>query len=485
MLLRLLPHALAPAGAILALVATPALAQRNAGILEGDHFRVIPHLGSTSDALREELVLAALESAEAAWVHATAVYGLDPESSAQGPLRIHLYRERAAFDDACFRCEGRTWPNNSGLTSGNWGIALIHLGRGLPDAALAAVGLTDADRELVAHEATHLLGSHLAAGYAAHPSWLTEGVAEWVAQRSTLDESGDEAPRPTIDSRQAHLQELLSRGELPGLWSLLRDELDELDTYRRYALNGSFVGFLLAGSDSRALQRVLRETRADTEPGEVLRLFLSGLGEGSLDGLEQRFRRSLLQSTPSWSLGSGVLQSAGADGWWQLAPQNEPAVAWRLPAVAEGDYQLTGRFSLSPGATQRLEVRLGRTLAIETLRGAPRHWDERYLSVSFEAHGVSVRAHEDWRKGGRSSRSAEELAQAPLSIGHAEAHAFRISVRGERLTVQLDGQPLLEARLTGHSSAGQSSAGQSSAGQWGLAAGPGSFGRWSDLRLVR
>lgn len=471
----LLPHALAPVGALLALISTPALAQRNAGILEGDHFRVIPHLGSTSDALREELVLAALETAEAAWLHASEVYGLDPESSAQGPLRIHLYRERAAFDDACFRCEGHTWPNNSGLTSGRWGIALIHLGRGLPDEALAAVGLTDADRELVAHEATHLLGSHLAAGYAAHPSWLTEGVAEWVARRSTLDESGGENPRPTIDSRQAHLRELLIRGELPGLWSLLRDELDELDTYRRYALNGSFVGFLLAGPDSKALERVLRETSADAEAGQVRRLFLSGLGEDSLEGLEQRFRQSLLQCAPSWYLGSGVLQSAGADAWWQLAPQNEPAVAWRLPAVEQDDYQLTGSFTLSPGAGQRLAVRLGRSFEIETVAAAPSHWDERFLTVSFEAQGVSVRAHENWRKPGHLRRSARELARAPISIRPGDPCTFRITVRQGRLTVQLDGQPLLEARLADHRTAGQ----------WGLAAGPGSFGRWKDLRLVR
>ena len=285
----------------------------------------------------------------------------------------------------------------------------------------------------------------------------------------------DEQRRPTVDSRQAHLRELLTRGELPGLWALLRDELDELDTYRRYALTGSFVGFLLAGSDRQALERVLQETSADAEPGEVRRLFLSGLGKSSLEGLEQRFRQGLLQSAPSWTLESGVLQSDGPDGWWQLAPQNEPAVAWRLPAVAEGDYQLTGSFTLSPGAGQRLEVRLGRSFEIETLTAAARHWDERYLTVNFEPDGVSVRAHENWRKGGRSSRSARELAQAPISIGPDDPHPFRITVRRERLTVQLDGEPLLEARLTDHSTVGQ----------WGLGAGPGSFGRWGDLRLVR
>ncbi|MEE8467073.1 MAG: hypothetical protein V3T22_01375, partial [Planctomycetota bacterium] len=89
--------------------------------------------------------------------------------------------------------------------------------------------------------------------------------------------------------------------------------------------------------------------------------------------------------------------------------------------------------------------------------------------------GVSVRAHENWRKAGRSSRRAEELARAPISIGAAAAHVFRITVRHGRLTVQLDGQPQLEALLADHRTAGQ----------WGLAAGPGSFGRWRELRLVR
>jgi len=483
----LLPHGLTPVGACLALITTPAFAQRDAGIRMGDHFRVIPHLGAVSEALTEELVLAALETAEAAWVHASEVYGLDPAAATEGPLRIHLYRDRAAFDDACFRCEGSTWPNNSGLTSGTWGIALVLLGRGLSDEALAAVGLTDADRELVAHEATHLLGSHLAPGYGAHPSWLTEGLAEWVAERTTL-ETSDEGRRPTIDSRQAHLVELLALGRLPGLWDLLRDELDELDTYRRYALYGSFVGFLLSGADSYALERVLRETSPDAEPGEVRRLFLSGLGEDSLDGLERRFRESLLRSTPSWTLGSGVLQSDGADGWWQLASQYESAVAWRLPAVdTEGDYQLTGSFTLSPGDEQRLEVRLGHRGQTEIGTGTgtetgtgkgngnDRHWVERYLTVSFEPDGVTVRDHEHWRDGGWTSRGAGELAQAPTSIEAGEPHSFHITVQGRRLTVHLDDERLLEARLTEHTTAGR----------WGLGAGPGSFGRWANLRLVR
>jgi len=475
------PHAFAPAAALLALATAPAfatapaLAQRDAGIREGDHFRIIPHLGAGPAGLTGELVLAALETAEATWVHAAGVYGFDPEDAVPGPLRIHLYRDRAAFDDACFRCEGRTWPNNSGLTSGNWGIALILLGRGLSDAALSAVGLTDADRELVAHEATHLLGSHMAPGYAAHPAWLTEGVAEWVALRVARGEGPSGTVRPTIDSRLAHLKELLSRDEFPRLWALLRDELDDLDTYRRYALYGAFVQFLLTGSDAARLERVLCSTPASAEPGEVRRLFLSGLGEDALEELEQRFLASLQQSTPRWALGAGVLQADGRDRWWQLAPEHEPAVAWRLPAVEEGDYSLTGNFSLSPGARQRLEVRLGRGLELGRLSAGTRSWKEHYLAVTFGPADVRVGAY--WNRGepGLTSRGGKELARTTVSLEPGTQHAFRIMARGGRLLVQLDGEPQLEVGLGEHSALGQ----------WGVSAAPGSFGRWAHLRLVR
>ena len=301
----------------------PALGQRQRddGVREGDVFRIVPHFAN-GGALAEE----ALAAAEASWEHALEAYGVEAQPGRER-LRIHLYRSRAEFNDACFRCEGRTWPSHSGLTSGQWGIALVLCGSGLGDEAVRALGLTDHDRELVAHEAAHLIGNAYVPGYAHYPAWLAEGLAESVAVRTFAGEQG----RPSIDSRSAWLQELAAQGRLPAIEDVIAGDLEDLEPYHEYALLGLLFEHLKGGELERLRQ--LQQELIERPWAKVRSVWLDAL---DLERIGAGFSERLAARQPRWAIGGGSRD-----------------------ALAGGRYGTSVRGSLARGRARRCAVHPG------------------------------------------------------------------------------------------------------------------------------
>ena len=416
----------------------PALGQRQRddGVREGDVFRIVPHFAN-GGALAE----AALAAAEASWEHALEAYGVEAQPGRER-LRIHLYRSRAEFNDACFRCEGRTWPSHSGLTSGQWGIALVLCGSGLGDEAVRALGLTDHDRELVAHEAAHLIGNAYVPGYAHYPAWLAEGLAESVAVRTFAGEQG----RPSIDSRSAWLQELAAQGRLPAIEDVIAGDLEDLEPYHEYALLGLLFEHLKGGELERLRQ--LQQELIERPWAKVRSVWLDAL---DLERIGAGFSERLAARQPRWAIGGGSLERDGTR-WLVVATERASAAAWRVDGPVAAPFTLGALVSPGKGA---VELRVGRRV----VQGAE-HWVETFLSVVVEAQGVSVERVKRQGSGKEVEETSEVLGQSRGAVtGELTLH-----VSAAELIVAIDG---IERLCVGVAVP---------RGQWGVGASAGSWG---------
>lgn len=402
--------------------------RRDDGVRAGEYFRVVPHFKPRHDAWTE----AALEAAEAAWEPALEAYGI--EATPGRALRVHLYRSREEFDQACFRCEGRTWPHHSGLTSGRYGIALVLIGRGLSDEVLDEFGLPDDDLELIAHEATHLIGWRHVPEYSDDPEWFTEGIAEAVALRTYA-----EVGRPSIDSRDAWLQDLRARAEYPSVGKVVSGEELGLDHYRAYGVNAALVETGLT-REAKLLAR-LRQ-------GEALEAL-------ELRSLDRAVQEALDRRKPSWAMGDGVL--CRRSGRWALAAREDSHFrAWHL-ATMDQSLEWSGGFERAHGT---LEFLLGRLV----VRNGE-DWSELVYAVRLEEGRLSVIRHQQGSQG----------TNALVVYGETEAKTdegrLEVSYLNERLEVRL-GEARLDLDIKLPDRRGL---------EWGLGASPGSYGFWTRI----
>src|SRR5207344_2079596 len=92
-------------------------------------------------------------------------------------------------------------------------------------------------RHLLAHEAAHLVRYSVSPAFRRHPGWLSDGAAIWIEEQSTAARgwsTGDEDPYVAYDMILA--QKRLAAGTLPSVRKILKDEIDDLDMYERYAV---------------------------------------------------------------------------------------------------------------------------------------------------------------------------------------------------------------------------------------------------------
>ncbi|MFT7678277.1 MAG: hypothetical protein ACI8QC_002263 [Planctomycetota bacterium] len=429
-------------------------------IREGKAFRIVCHFENSPVAER------ALEIADATWAPAARAYGANPRTP-EDRIRVHLYDKRAEFDEACIALEGRTWPAHAGLTSARYGIAVVLMGADVNAGAQRELGVRDADLYTVAHECAHLVGTRLAPGYAEHPAWLTEGLAEEVARQVLCSAAIPLNPPPTNQTREAAAAAAYRQTGGQGLQQLLAGRPPGRDSFERYAIQGAFVRFLLQTEHSAAL------TRALTQPpksGSSWSASLAAACElGRLAELEDDFAGYLAKLTPSWGLGPGHFESDGASRWLQIALDEKRAWAWKLnpsPAEAQSlrawiEPQRSGSDASAWIAVRRLTQRRGGD-----------SWTERILAFQ-------IRPGEPVRLCRLSSGSAEEdklevLAEAPADAPRLNTeHGLGLAldwVEGD-IVLQLGGKEALRLRLLAGSPA-------SSNTSWGFGVDAGGVVRW-------
>jgi hypothetical protein len=444
--------------ALLLLLAAWPVATARAGpaqptVRTGAHFRVLCDFASGRAA--DE----ALSTVEAVWTQAAPLYGV-ADAPPSPPLEVHLYRHRAAYDAACDRLLAGKLKRNLAFAHFPSRSAHVALQPPVPDAALAARGLPYLTRNLLAHEAAHLVRFHAMAAYRDHPLWFVDGSAQWFKLQALLAlglvRSAEEDPLMATGLRRA--QAVRARGALPKVARILADDLHGLHFYERYAVRQAFFAFLAEPSRRAALQRFVHAMR-DAAPGADLgarmaRGLAAALGDEVFGRIDDLFGAWLDARRPAWEETARSLETAGTE-WTQIAFPERDARAWRIADAPGTSYAFTARVEIPGPGPGRADVLLGRR-------------PEGFVAVRLDpAQGVEV-----VRRQTRGD-AWQVLAHATRTFPLDRPVPLRIEVRDGHLTVFLQGASLLQVALPP----------TDLAGPWGLGVRRGTTALWHDVAV--
>jgi hypothetical protein len=448
-------------GLVAAVVSLTALVPRataadDCRIEMGAHFRVICHFESDACAS------AALETAEAIWPIASALYGL-PAAPLETPLDVHLYRRAADYLVQERELAIGTFDRNLAFWSFETRSAYVAVQPDLTDETLAAIGLTAQTRHLVAHEAAHLVRGRASSTFRSHPAWFADGVALWIEEEAMTargwSAGQDEDPLAAHDAVLA--KRLLDGGALPSVARILRDDLRDLDIYDRYAVRKLLFRRLATRRDAAAFRAALATAlKLEDGPDFAARFLAAATApyatEGP-DGLDLDIEQYVRSLTPAWDERARALSTDGSR-WVQTAFSTD-AVAWRTAPVGGDAYEVRGELEILPGAGEgrQMSVLLGRA------------GDRSFVSVVFgAADGVTIGlAHErapQWKK----------LASAPTKLVQLGRRLpFRVTVGAGKVAVQLDGVDVGSAEVGD----------RPMSGPWGLGVAAGGAGIWRGVKV--
>jgi hypothetical protein len=263
---------------------------------------------------------------------------------------------------------------------------------------------------------------------------------------------------PLASTDVVRVRRLRAGDELPAVDAILGDALDDLAFYDRYAVRWLFFRYLVTTHEAEVkdfLRRVRRlggGSGLAKEAGELLR---SRLGTKAFRALGEGWEPFVASLAPEWEEVFRDLSPEPAQRV-QIAFPDRNAIAWRTAPVGKKEYSISGVLTILDNARHQMNLLLDRC-------------DEGFVCVSISAHlGVTLfdyRSKEDrWNRLGFVAR--KELAvDRPMRVD--------LRVKGNRLTLLLDGESVLDEQIEGHTMQGP----------WGLGALAGSAGIWKDLRV--
>jgi hypothetical protein len=422
----------------------------------GPHFRVLCHFddGPSADA--------ALETAEAIWPRAAALYGL-PDAPLDPPLDVHLYRRAEDYLATERELAGGKFDRNLAFSSFDTTSSYVPVQPELTDDALASVGLTAQTRHNVAHEATHLVSYRATPNFRVFPQWATEGAAIWIESETTAARgwSAGFGEDPFVSADMVLAQKLLAGGKLPSATQILRGETKDIDLYERYAAQALLFRRLMSRNDGAAFRKAfLDAVRIPERPDFAERFFdtvVAAYPAEGLAGLDLDYEQFVRSQAPGWDEVFRALSTAG-DAWTQAAFADHNAVAWRTSPVGAESYEVRGQIEILPGLGKTQQMNL--LLARDKERG--------FVSVAFVAgYGVNV-----FRYHAKEDRW-ETLAAVPAKgIQVWRRMPFRVSVDGSKLTVRVDGVEVATADAGDHPMSGA----------WGLGVQAGAVGVWRGVK---
>jgi len=419
-------------------------------VREGTWFRVVCHF--EHDRAAEE----ALAAVEAIGPLAAKLYGLRTPKEGE-LLEVHLYRTIADYEAAEQQLTGGTFKRNLAFAHHASMTAHVAVQPPVSEEVLDRLGLPHLTENLLAHEASHIVRFRAMPSFRAHPMWVVDGAAIWLAVQGELARkripSLDACPLSATEI--CHGQRLLAEGRLPTAEDLFHDRTDELSFYERYASRWLFFQFLASGPYAEGFGKALRKLRQmgggatfdDRLRERVVK------ATAPTEQLDKAFHTWLRGRAPEWR---EVLRSldTGRSPWVQTAFPDSNAIAWRKDPVGSSDYVVSGRLEILPGANQQLNVLLDKT-------------DAGFASVALRSDGwITVfeyqSAENRWnRRGG--VEHAGLRAQGPVPFG--------VRVKGEKLTVSVGEEEALTVKLTG----------RTMDGPWGLGAQAGTCGAWHEV----
>ncbi len=471
------------AGALTLALLTPlAVGQERFVSAAGEHFRAICQFSSP------EVASLALETAEAAWPIAAELYGV--KEAPREPYRIHLLPDVDSYRRLEKRLTGGTFASNLAFSSWKTKESYIAMqpqrARGEEWPALPVL-----TRRLIAHEATHLVLYHSDPDFETVPAWLTEGIAELVADE-VLRAQGwaeSETADPYTASRIVWLRDRYYGNDRRSAQHLIETALQG---HGGYALQGTLFSFLREQEGAVSLEEFLRRSRTiDRDPEVASKEFqtlfkgtFAPQGPAQMAALEDAFTTRLLASAPVWyEEGRSLERAPDGVGWVQIAFPDLPALAWRLDPRLSGVTRIRARIeivrsSASHGATLYLG---GRGRSGSEKRGA-------ILAIDLDAdHGVRLRvssgslyeAPPPWAEEGQGTDESQksEGTLTCTSVRPPLATPFELVLRVDegRCAIAIDGVPVLECPTDAYEASGR----------LGLGAPRGGLVRWRALDIER
>jgi hypothetical protein len=422
-------------------------------VADGPHFRVTVHFDD------QRIAKSALETAEAVWPIATALFGA-PAIDPAKPLEVHIYRTADDYEKADVQFGRGNFKTNMAFTSAETTACYIAMQPDVSDAVLARIGLPSMMRELVAHEAMHAICDRAWPNAPTLPMWLAEGSATWVCQE-TLVKNNWVASAPD-DPMLAHADVLVKQIEaekkLPGFAPIFDDMLGDQPFYQRYAVWNVAFRFLHEGKHAAALTKILAAAKSagggakhGAEIAAAARLELGG--DAGLAALDKEFSAYVRALSPHWDEVYRSLSTAG-DTWTQAAFKDANAIAWRTGDVGADKYEVSGELEIFDGDAQQMNLLLGRT-------------PNGLVQISFVAgQRIVVFEYDNRRMNGTDWKRLGSVDQALVKTNHSTP--FRVKVAKSKLTLEIDGKAVGSFDVGDHPMKGACGLGalEGSAGAW-------------------
>lgn len=419
-------------------------------VREGEHFRLHCHFDSGRAA--DE----ALASVEALFPAAVELYG--PE---ERELRdVHLYRDAESYRAVDEKLTRGAFAKNLAFAHFDTRSAHVALQPELGDAALERFGLPQITRELLAHEAAHVLRYDSFPNYRGHPRWFVDGAADWLDGRA-LEALGVDTSSAVDPEASTTLRRLQEMEERPTAKDALSTPLEDLPFYEGYAARELWFRFLMEEEPKRTravIAEIRRQggTNRESFTGQTYERVKKEFGS-RLKALDKRFKKWVEAEEPAWQQVYRSLERRDEDGetvWVQMAFDSVNAIAWRTEPADKKRYAIRGELEIVPGPMQQMNLLLGRG-------------DRGFVSVAFVAgFGVTVF---DYVSEGSAWNQLASVESAAVRTG--EPFAFEARVKGRALTIRIGGEDVVTIDDTKHDLRGP----------WGLGAQTSSVGAWRRL----
>jgi hypothetical protein len=438
-------------GLVLLLAATTPAEDAPRTVRAGKHFRVVAHF--KADAVAEQL----LTTVEALWPHAARLYGLG-DGALETPLEVHLYPDTASYGKAMDKLAGGKFKRN--LAAALWAPRSAHvaLQPEVSDDLLRAEGLPYLTRNLLLHEASHLVRFHAMANYRSHPDWLADGAAQWL-KYETLRSLGLITTLVDDPTSARAIERVQKKGPV-AVETILDDGVRDDNWYTVYAVKRLFFTYLMhahADATMTALQAIKRLGGGHDFGARAKAAFLESLDDDARAELEAGFKRYLNGLKPAWTEVFRSLETVG-DDWLQVAFPGTNAVAWRRQAVGRTKYTFEARVRLRRNFGKQANILLDKR-------------DGGFISIAITAgFGVTVFAYDakqnNWER--RASTSIDGLDVE-------QDHAVRVEIDGARLEVRFDDNVVADVAFPERQGG--------LTGPWGLGAQAGTAVRWSGVKV--
>ncbi|HWL93904.1 MAG TPA: hypothetical protein VNT79_10250 [Phycisphaerae bacterium] len=412
----------------------------------------------------DAIARSALEAAEAAWPVVTELFGVETDKSTQR-LQIHIYRQIADYQTAEAQRTGGRFRDNLCFSSHEDKSSHIAIQPPCSDDVLMRIGLPGLTRMLVAHEAAHLAVYSTIPNFESHPEWLAEGYALYAAaevhrRKKWASSTGD---NPYLSSMVKSAQQTNAGRNAPSISRIVAGKCQSLATNDRYALYWLLFEFLLNDKeDGPKFRKFLGKSRRlgggseyAVQLGKVFRKEI-GAG-GKLTGADAKFKKYVKDLPARWSEQFRSLDVQKAK-WIQCAFPDSHALAWSTRSIKAESFRINGAFEILPSGDgeKLMHVMLGKA-------------GSQFIFVSFTSTGRVIVRQVFW-----SENRSDFLADVKTPIAEGKRTKFSIAVKGDVLTVFLEGKQIARCNARG----------KKLTGPWGVGVEKGCAGIWREVKVL-